>query len=246
MDLLVEQKARPLVLLAIMEMTQNLLTLVPDDETKMLEISQCKSIDEKALTDIPNADTLNLGSKILLPYLPNILQRFKIVLKSRRGLTKRDLSILSKITGLITDLDTSKTLLTVLLPILVRKSSSNLGEEILTQMVNTIIDLFKRIDHPEQHIRNIAPMFEQVTAVGPRKLLCGLLKVISDRCGYENPQDKTQLQQTVRIMMDLNAWDRRWIEQPDYEKRLEAYKKIGQLTASKVVWLLLVCVLFQL
>lgn len=235
MELLIEPKARPLVCLALMEMIQNLLNLQIEEDTPTLEISQCKSIDQQALVDIPNADTLNLGSKILLPYLPKVLQRFKIVLKTRRGLTKRDLSILSKITGLITDAETSKTLLTVLLPILVRKSSLNLGEEVLTQMVNTILNLFKRIDHPEQQIRNIAPMFEQITAVGPRKLLCSLLKVISDRCNYENPQDKVQLQQTVRIIMDLNAWDRRWIEQPDYEKRLEAYKRIGELTAASEI-----------
>lgn len=235
MDLLVEPKARPLVCLSIMEMIQNLLTLTANSEDEPvvpLEISHCNEIDEQTLSHIPNVGTLNLGSKILLPYLPKILQRFRMVLKVRRGLTKRDLSILSRITGLITDAETSKTLLTILLPILVRKSSSNLGEEILTQMVETIINLFKRIEHPEHHIRSIAPMFEQITAVGPRKLLCRLLQLISDRCGYDSDEEKSQLQETVRICTDLNAFDRRWIEQPDYEKRLEAYKRIGELTAS--------------
>lgn len=241
MDLLTEPKARPLVCLAIMEMIQNLLTLVEDEVTDQenavapLTIGNCKTIDEKSLHDIPNADTLNFGTKILIPFLPNILQRFRIVLRNRRGLTKRDLSILSRITGLITDAETSKTLLTVLLPILIRKSNTNLGEEVLTQMVYTITNLFKRIERPELHIRNIAPMFEQMTAVGPRKLLCNLLQVISDRASFENEHEKLQLQQTVRIITDLNAWDRRWIEQPDYEKRLDAYKKIGQLTASNEI-----------
>lgn len=242
MDLLVEPKARSLVCLAIMEMIQNLLTLSSaasssndDDDTVAsipLEISHCKEIDVQTLVHIPNPDTLNFGSKILLPYLPRILQRFKMLLKLRRGLTKRDLSILSKITGLITDAETSKTLLTVLLPILVRKSSSSLGEEVLTQMVDTIINLFKRIEHPEHHIRSVAPMFEQITAVGPRKQLCRLLQIVSDRCGYDSAEERKQLEETVRICIDLNAFDRRWIEQPDYEKRLEAYKRIGELTAA--------------
>lgn len=242
MDLLVEPKARPRVCLTIMEMIQNLLTLSTDaaaidqeDVIVPLEISHCRPISEKCLADIPNADTLNVGSKILLPFLPNILQRFKIVLKGRRGLTKRDLVILSKITGLITDADTSKTLLTVLLPILVRKSNSNLGEEVLTQMIDTITNLFKRIDHPEQHIRSIAPMFEQITAVGPRKMLCRLLHIIADRASLERKTDKIQLQKTMNIVTELNAWDRRWIEQPDYEKRLDAYKQIGQLTAANEI-----------
>lgn len=238
MDLLVEPKSRPLVCLAIMEMVQNLLTFSSssdDDSVIPLEIDHCNEIDTQILANIPNADTLNFGSKILLPYLPKILQRFKMLLKVRRGLTKRDLSILSKITGLITDAETSKTLLTVLLPILVRKSAFKLDEVVLTQMIETVINLFTRIEHPEHHIRSIAPMFEHITAVGPRKLLCRLLQLISNRCGYETIEDKEQLQETVRICIDLNAFDRRWIEQPDYEKRLEAYKRIGQLTAANAI-----------
>lgn len=235
MDLLLEQRARPLVCLAIMELVQKLLTLNDDEETEKatpLKLSQCRNIDANILKGIPNGDFLNYGSKILLPYLPSILRRFKIVLRARRGLTKRDLSILSKITGLITDAETSKTLLTVLMPILVRKSNTSLGEEVLTQMVTTIINLFKRIEHPEHHIRSIAPMFQQITSVGARKLLCNLLQVISERSSFENVNEKTQLQKVVRTIIDLNAWDRRWIEQPDYEKRLDAYKKIGLMVAS--------------
>lgn len=235
MDLLIEPKARPLVCLAIMELVQNLLTLTPDEEAdnvSPLQLSQCREIVESDFNEIPNASELNFGSKILLPYLSNILQRFRIALRARRGLTKRDLSILSKITGLITDAETSKTLLAVLLPILVRKSNTNLGEEVLTQMVVTIINLFKRIEHPEQQIRNIAPMFQLITSVGARKLLCNLLQVIAQRSSFENQEEKLQLQETVRIVNDLNALDRRWIEQPDIEKRLDAFKNIGQLTAS--------------
>lgn len=238
MDLLIEPKAKPLVCLSLMETIQNLLTLsIGEDgndqnEYIPLEISNCKPIDVECLANIPNAETLNFGSKILLPFLPDILNRFKIVLRMRRGLTKRDLAILSKITSLITDAETSKTLLTVLLPILVRKTNTNVNEEVLTQMVTTIINLFKRINNPELHIRSIAPLFEQITAVGPRKLLCNLLQIIAKRAAYENEAQKLQLEQIVRIVTDLNAWDRRWIEQPDYEKRLDAYKRIGQLSAA--------------
>ena len=30
----------------------------------------------------------------------------------------------------------------------------------------------------------------------------------------------------------MNSWDRRWVEQPDYEKRLTAYKRIGKLQSE--------------
>lgn len=237
MNLLIEPKAKSLVCLTIMEMIQNLLTFSDDFskngiELKPLEISQCKCIDEQCLAEIPQADDLNFGSKILLPYLPNILQKFRMNLRSRRGLTKRDLFILSRITELIVDAETSNTLLTVLLPILVRKSNKSTGEEVLVQMITTISNLFKRIERPERHLRSIAPMFEQITAIGPRKLLSDILMVIYDRCPSDDTEQKNQLKQLCEIVGALNALDRRWIEQPDYEKRLEAYKTIGRLTAA--------------
>lgn len=237
MNLLIEPKAKPMVCLTIMEMIQNLVTFGDDlskngIELKPLEISQCKSIDEQCLAKIPMADNLNFGSKIILPYLPYILQKFRMNLRSRRGLTKRDLVILSRITELIVDAETSNTLLTVLLPILVRKSNKSTGEEVLVQMINTISNLFKRIERPERHLRSIAPMFEQIIAIGPRKLLCDILKVIYERCASDKTEQKYQLKQLYEIVSALNALDRRWIEQPDYEKRLETYKLIGRLTAA--------------
>lgn len=240
MDLLVEPKARPQVCLTIMETIQNLLTLKEAEPseggavTNALDISHCRPIEQKRLDVIENATSLNFGCKILLPYLPQILQKFKMNLKKRRGLTRRDLLILSRITELISDAETCSTLLTVLLPILVRKSHASAGEEALMQMINTIVNLFGKIERPERHIRSIAPMFQQITAVGPRKRLCDLLRVISERCSGTAEQ-KAELQTMVEVVNDLNAWDRRWIEQPDYEKRLNAYKRVAELSAENRV-----------
>lgn len=234
MDILTEPRARPLVCQTIMEAIQNLLKLIDDDDSlekiSPLHIDHCQPIDRKSLEMIKTAEPLNFGSQILLPYLPKILGKFKMNLAKRRGLTKRDLQILSKITELITDAETSNTLLTLLIPILVRKSHTSAGEEALMQMVETIINLFQKIDNPERHIRNIAPMFAQITAVGPRKRLCDLLKLISQRT--EDIQEKEELKVMAELISDLNAWDRRWVEQPDYEKRLNAYKKISDLSEA--------------
>lgn len=240
MDLLVEPKARPQVCLSIMETIQNLLTLKENEPlegeavTNALDIRHCRPIEQKRLDIIENAASLNFGCQILLPYLPQILQKFKMNLKKRRGLTKRDLHILSRITELISDAETCSTLLTVLLPILVRKSHASAGEEALMQMINTIVNLFGKIDRPERHIRSVAPMFQQITAVGPRKRLCDLLRVVSERCNG-GAEQKAELQTMVDVVNDLNAWDRRWVEQPDYEKRLNAYKRVAELSAENRV-----------
>lgn len=222
MDLLVQPKARPLVCIAVMETVQNFLNAADEleDDATPLELTGCRPVDQQRIAMI--SEPISRGCQLLLPYLPKILEKFRINLKKRRGLTRRDISILSRATGLITDAATCNTLLTLLLPILVRKSHSSAGEEALLQMVNTIINLFAKIDRPEAQLRNIAPMFEQIVAVGPRKRLCDLLRTINERSGGK-------LTTMVDVIVALNAWDQRWIEQPDYEKRLLAYKRISEL-----------------
>lgn len=232
MNLLLNVRTKPKVCLSIMELIQNLLTFSDEADknfeytviSKPIIIKNCSTEYEKKLLNLPRADQINFGSKILLPYMPQILDKIRLNIEKKRGLTKRDLLILSRSTELISDTETCSTLLTLLLPILIRKSHPNAAEDILTQMVETILNLLSKISNPEQHIRNIAPMFEQITAVGPRKLLCGLLQNISNR--YSENED---LKILADIAQELNAWDRRWVEQPDYEKRLNAYKKIGEL-----------------
>jgi len=41
------------------------------------------------------------------------------------------------------------------------------------------------------------------------------------------------LREWVRIVLLLNAWDKRWLEQPDYDKRLEALSELKQLVEKK-------------
>lgn len=230
-DLLLEPKSKPLVCLAVMEIIQSLLQL-SDQEFGDADAPVVPPIGITHFKQPIRPATLehiNFGSAILLPHLPQILEKFRINLQKRRGLTKRDLNIVSRCTELVMDSKTSSALLELLLPILVRKSHINAGEEALAQMVVTIKNLFEKIDEPEQHIRSIAPMFEQVTAVGPRKLLCELIETIAKR---SIPERKPALKRMSDIVKAMNAWDRRWVEQPDYEKRLMAYKQIGDLQAA--------------
>lgn len=230
-DLLLEPKTKPLVCLAVMEIIQSLLQLsdAEPDETGMLSVPSIDLTNVKQPIRPATLEHINFGSAILLPHLPKILEKFQLNLQKRRGLTKRDLHIVSRCTELVMDSKTSSALLELLLPILVRKSHGNAGEDALAQMVATIKNLFEKIEEPEQHIRSIAPMFEQITAVGPRKLLCDLVETIAKRA---IPERRPALKRMSDIVKAMNAWDRRWVEQPDYEKRLTAFKTIGDLQAS--------------
>lgn len=237
-DLLLEPKTKPLVCLAVMEMIQSLLQLtdqLPDEAAGTTAVEPIPCGRCRAVVRPSNLLDINFGSAILLPHMDSILLKFQQNVTKRRGLTRRDLHIVSLCTRLVTDSSTSERLLDVLLPILVRKThkTSASGEEELTQAVETIQNLFERIDRPVQHIRSIAPMFTQITGVGPRKQLCDLLETIARRAIADPTHgDGVRLQRTSDIVRSLNAWDRRWVQQPDYEKRLGAFRHIAELQAA--------------
>lgn len=235
-DLLLEPKTKPLVCLAIMEMIQSLLQLTdqlpPDTPNAVVTVAPIPLGRCRAAVRPANLLDINFGSAILLPHMDRILLKFQQNVTKRRGLTRRDLHIVSLCTRLVTDSSTSERLLDVLLPILVRKThkTSASGEEELAQAVETIQNLFERIDRPVQHIRSIAPMFTQITGVGPRKQLCDLLDTIAQRAIADPSHgDGVLLKRTSDIVRSLNAWDRRWVQQPDYEKRLGAFRRIAEV-----------------
>lgn len=223
-DLLLNPQSKPIVCRTIMEIIENLVTLSdeqPNEENAVapIPVDNCKIHD-------PTQSNINYGSAIIIPFLPKILEKFQINLKKRMGLTKRDVLILSRCTELIEESESCSTLLKLVLPILIRKSNSRSDEESLKQMVITVSNLLEKVSDAERHIPDIAPMFQMMASVEPRKLLCRLLARISKRA----TQDKAdELGTMVKVVNELNAWNVKFIEQPDYDRRLEAYAEVERL-----------------
>ncbi len=229
-DLLLTPQSKPIVCRTIMEIIENLVTLSddqPNEENLVppIPVDNCKVHDS-------TRSKLNYGSAIIIPFLPKLLEKFQINLKKRQGLTRRDVLILSRCTELIEESDSCSTLLKLILPILIRKSNSRSDEESLKQMVITVSNLLEKVSDPERHIPDIAPMFQMMASVEPRKLLCRLLGRISKRVKDKDIAENSladELDTMVKIVNELNAWNQKFIEQPDYDRRLEAYAEVQRL-----------------
>ncbi|XP_055858759.1 small subunit processome component 20 homolog [Episyrphus balteatus] len=200
-ELLLNDKSKPPVRKPIMGMIEKLLTINGEDQ----------EVD---------------GVEVIKPHILQILKRLKMNFSSggknsrrRTNLDKRDLNILSLLTQHVDDTETCDSLLQLLLPILISKSQTSTSEEVVCQVITTLSNLIKKLDQPESYLRKIAPLFEQVQEVSARKMLCQLLIDIGKR-------KDASTKETGYIIRALNAWDKRWVEQPDYDKRLDALKAI--------------------
>ncbi|KAG8313354.1 U3 snoRNP protein [Homalodisca vitripennis] len=222
MSLLVNTKTHGSVINTVMDMVDRLLNL--EDNISEQEAHSTPPLLVSNLLPVENYDIkgdVSLGSRILFPHVPSVLERMKTKLKRPKStMGQRDLNILSHVTGLCHDSDTSETLLTLLLPVVGRRAGA--GEHIVCPLISTVTNLISNVAEPHQYIRNLAPLFGSVVGAEPRRLLSSLVKSIDNKDNKLN----------AKLLEGLNAWNAKWLDQPDFERRLDAFKTIQQLNSS--------------
>ncbi|KAL1130995.1 hypothetical protein AAG570_012235 [Ranatra chinensis] len=230
MELWLNPKIHGSVYNTIMDIVERLLTLhrVPEEGESLTElpVNHMTAIDEEIIKDIK--EELNFGSKLLIPFIPQILERLKqkLLTGSKQGLVKRDLEVMSRITELVSNSESSELMLNLLLPILHKKGNGS--EYVVTPLLTTVFNLMRNISMPERYIKNLAPLFCKVNGVGNRKLLSEIVAELSKNGGSDSGLD-------INLLEDLNALDTKWVDQPDFNRRLDAFKKLEILLADHKV-----------
>ncbi|KAI4482212.1 hypothetical protein M0804_008763 [Polistes exclamans] len=241
MKLLLGTKTHPSVINAILEMIEKMLTMEDygkkNSDANRMDVDMPVEPLTSVLTNLlPLNDKLlsegiNYGSVILLPHVDDILEYMKKKLKNfSRGMNKTELTILSRISEFAKDPDTCDTLLVLILPILIKKAATCESEDIIIEYLTTVTNLIKHVKSPENHVRAIAPLLGTISSVPARKILIQLYDIIAERSAKE--ENQSLIKQNYNLLLGLNAWDRKWIEQPDFQKRLDTFNNINRLIES--------------
>uniref|UniRef100_A0A0C9R5L4 UTP20 protein n=1 Tax=Fopius arisanus TaxID=64838 RepID=A0A0C9R5L4_9HYME len=238
--LLLGEKTHPSVINTILDMLEKLLTLqdygvIAEDQ---MEVDEVKSpLKPRNVLEV-NAESLlpgvhiNYGSSILLSHVPDILfyiqRKFQ---KSKYGVNRTETSILARISELNLNPETSNSLVSLSLPILVKRAMKGEAEETILELLTTISNLMNNVQKTHVHLRAILPLFSCVSSSAARKLLLQLFKtIVSKDCDSLVPRDV--MLKTADLLGDLNATDQRWIDQPDFERRLDAFSEIKSAITS--------------
>ncbi|XP_035727395.1 small subunit processome component 20 homolog isoform X1 [Vespa mandarinia] len=240
MKLLLGTKTHSSVINAILEMIEKMLTMKDyekvNTDTEKVDMDMPFLPLTSVLTNLlpvndklPSDGSINYGSIILLPHVDDILEYMKRKLKnSKRGMNKTELTILSRISEFAKDPDTCDTLLVLILPILMKKALTNESEDIIIELITTVRNLIKHVKSiGETHLRALAPLLGVISSVPARKLIIQLYGIIAAERSAEG--DQRSIVQNYNLLEGLNAWDRRWIDQPDFEKRLNTFGDINDL-----------------
>lgn len=214
-----------------------LIALLLNDKAKQIVRRALLQLVEQLLECANTEEHGAQALAILQPHIPDILQLMQASWRQKKAgkqtLDKRELNILSLLTLHVQQPETCETLLHLLLPIFTNQAGSASAETVL-QLITTLSNLSQRVPSSHVYVRQLSPLFEQVHTLPARKLLCEMLADMAKRL---NKQAKHQpelqsvsekMRNWARIVLLLNAWDKRWLEQPDYDKRLQALTELKQ------------------
>ncbi|XP_050316163.1 small subunit processome component 20 homolog [Anthonomus grandis grandis] len=217
--LLLNEKSNIQVVNVIYEIIESLLKYELGDEEVALEIQpdDLLPVDDRILERCKVNEKLNYGSCILLPHVPSVLEKIKRKLEGKhKSLSRTELFILCRISELVWESEVSASILHLLMPIVLKKATAE--EEVVLQLLTTVHNLLRNVEDSTKHLRNLTPLFAEVSCVPGRKILVKTLEYMAENNDW--------LKQASSLISDLNAFDSKWLDQPDFERRHGAFKKI--------------------
>ncbi|XP_058820535.1 small subunit processome component 20 homolog [Topomyia yanbarensis] len=224
-NLLNNEKASDNVCQEISKMIINMLTLeAVDSGFSSLPIRNTQQIDESEAARL----NLNVGSCLVLPFLEEILGHIQKIMRRKRSISTDHLLILSRVTEYVREGELCDTIGVMLFPITIKKIAlPNIETESVRDMHVVLLSLLRLGSHPEKHIRLIGLLLERVKDLVTRKIICQMIQLVAEKTS------KPDLIQCASIIEDMNAMDKRWLDQPDFQRRLDAFRRVDKLIENQ-------------
>ena len=192
------------------------------------------------------------GTLLVLPHISGILEYLshsvQRAIGSSKGKSKgkvilpqRELSVLSKISPFVKDAKHSATLVYVLLPFL----SSSQKEETANNILKTVKSLLANVETPRDFVTPLSKLFSQINSRSTRQCLCDVFLGLANVDSSFSPD-------AYEILVRLNAWNAKRLEEPDYDARLEGFANAklliqqDALKTDEILPLLHNCIFFVL
>ncbi|NWI16571.1 UTP20 protein, partial [Crypturellus soui] len=205
----------------VMDIADNLLNspdFEPTEQLSSLTVTDCLAVDTGDVAE----ESLSLGSRLVLPHVPAILQYFsktmlnmeKVKKKKFRAQVSKELNILSKISKFIQEKSQNSVLVSLLLPFL---HQSNLDQDTEIDILETVQNLLRHCSNPTSFLKPLAKLFSVIQNKLSRQKLCLVFQTLSD------------LDSELKYITDvvkLNAFDQRHLDDIDFDVRLSAFQSI--------------------
>ena len=136
--------------------------------------------------------------------------------KFSKFLPEIQLAVLSKISLLVNDESLCESIVGVLFPLLQCVSSEDIQVFIITSLKNMIANVASVV----QYLPKFPFLFHSVTSRKSRQMLCDFY--------HELTQKANEMTTLSQLVLDLNSWDKKRLDEPDFDRRLDAFRRIGE------------------
>lgn len=209
---LVATNVKPSVVAKVMDIVEALLTISSSDESILNSVFK------------PHVS-------LLLANLSTWVERSKGLSSFTDPLGRRQISILSQIAPYLADSEQASTLLFLFLP-LFRKSSKLFPEKIKVDLVNTTSSLLPLVSELSDstspaYTKTFASLSSLLQSLRSRQ---GRLAVITTFRSFSRVD--AELVTTVDLLEDLNAYSKKRLEEPDFDRRMEAFNLLNNTLYS--------------
>uniref|UniRef100_A0A4D5RSY9 Putative drim down-regulated in metastasis-like protein n=1 Tax=Ixodes scapularis TaxID=6945 RepID=A0A4D5RSY9_IXOSC len=231
--LLGNSKVSPAIVKTLLTIVDNLLTSTEEEEeadnaeegakpVKALTVNCCFDVLARHSTT-PASGTLSYGTLLILPYVPHILKRLRLVieaaLRTHKPMSAVEMSILSRISEHLTDPTQCSELARLFLAGFKKLHSP--APEAEQQKLTTVLNLTRTAENPERLLGFAAPLFASLGNRHSRRLLCEIYSAIAERV--------PRYAELATFVNKVNSWNRRFAEEPDYQTRLEGFRMAAAL-----------------
>ncbi|CAN7995062.1 unnamed protein product, partial [Ixodes hexagonus] len=230
--LLGNSNVSPAIVRTLLTIVDNLLSLNVEDEgdsadegpkaARPLSINHCFDVSARH-SSAPESGALSYGSLLVLPYVPHILKRLRLVveaaLRTHKPVSAVEMDILSRISEHLTDPTQCSELARLFLAGFKKLHSP--APEAEQQKLTTVLNLTKAAENPERLLGFAAPLFASLGNRHSRRLLCEVYSALAERV--------PRYAELATFVNKVNSWNRRFAEEPDYQARLEGFRMAAAL-----------------
>jgi len=181
-----------------------------------------------------------VADKFLRPYMSGLLDsllscmaNISKVNLSRDDVTRRQIAVLPRISPFTESGEQARKLVTLLVPIL-RKPSKQVNEKIKADILASIVEVLRKVpefkdresDFYRMHFNIVSALFRSLHSRPARQNLVAVLQAFVDA-------DPT-LAVVTDIIAGLNAFSTKRLEEPDFDRRLQAFQTLHELDHLKL------------
>ncbi|KAL6734251.1 hypothetical protein Aduo_004811 [Ancylostoma duodenale] len=175
--------------------------------------------------DVPLEQGRNYGTSLVVAHIQPIIQFLADAVDSSvKKFNQINLELLSKLSAYTPDGALARKMASTIIGHLERKLPK---EPTLKKLLDVVGSLMKNVVGSEEFLRRVDPLFSKVEGRACREPLVRIVEGLA-----ANPEVNEDVGNLLKIVSDLESWDRSRVDEPDQDRRHAAYSKLNDVWSS--------------